>query len=33
VTTEAYGVPNLTAKALIDSCTVFNSIEADLLLS
>jgi uncharacterized LabA/DUF88 family protein len=33
VTTEAYGVPKLTAKALIDSCTVFNPIEADLLLS
>lgn len=32
VTTEAYGVPKLTAKALIDACTVFNPIESDLLL-
>ena len=32
VTTEAYGVPKLTAKALIDSCTVFNPIDGDLLL-
>lgn len=32
VTTEAYGVPKLTAKALIDSCTQFNPIESDLLL-
>ena len=32
VTTEAYGVPKLTAKALIDSCTVFNAIDSKLLL-
>ncbi|WP_028864186.1 NYN domain-containing protein [Psychromonas aquimarina] len=32
VQTEAYGVPQLTAKALIDSCTVFNPIDRDLLL-
>ena len=32
VETEAYGVPQLTAKALIDSCSTFNSIDADLLL-
>ena len=32
VTTEAYGVPKLTAKALIDSCTVFNPIKSSLLL-
>ncbi|TEW56632.1 NYN domain-containing protein [Psychromonas sp. RZ22] len=32
VTTEAYGVPKLTAKALIDACTVFNPIDSDLLL-
>jgi len=32
VTTEAYGVPKLTAKALIDSCTKFNPIDSDLLL-
>ncbi|MEL0628028.1 NYN domain-containing protein [Psychromonas aquatilis] len=32
VTTEAYGVPKLTAKALIDSCTQFNAIDKDLLL-
>ena len=32
VSTEAYGVPKLTAKALIDSCTVFNAIDSDLLL-
>ena len=32
VSTEAYGVPKLTAKALIDSCTVFNVIDSDLLL-
>ena len=32
VTTEAYGVPKLTAKALIDSCTVFNPIDSELLL-
>lgn len=33
VTTEAYGVPKLTAKALIDSCSVFHLIDSDLLLS
>ncbi|WP_019615600.1 NYN domain-containing protein [Psychromonas ossibalaenae] len=33
VQTEAYGVPQLTAKALIDSCTVFNPIDQNLLLS
>ncbi len=33
VSTEAYGVPKLTAKALIDSCTVFNPIEKELLLN
>lgn len=33
VSTEAYGVPQLTAKALIDSCTVFHPIDAELLLS
>lgn len=32
VSTEAYGVPKLTAKALIDACTVFNPIESDFLL-
>lgn len=32
VSTEAYGVPQLTAKALIDSCTVFHPIDAELLL-
>lgn len=32
VETEAYGVPQLTAKALIDSCSVFHSIESELLL-
>lgn len=32
VQTEAYGVPKLTAKALIDSCTYFYPIESDLLL-
>ncbi|MFT6984457.1 MAG: uncharacterized LabA/DUF88 family protein [Psychromonas sp.] len=32
VTTEAYGVPKLTAKALIDSCTVFHPIAGELLL-
>ena len=32
VSTEAYGVPKLTAKALIDACTVFHPIENDLLL-
>lgn len=33
VSTEAYGVPQLTAKALIDACSVFNPIGQDLLLS
>ena len=32
VNTEAYGVPKLTAKALIDSCSVFNPIRTELLL-
>lgn len=32
VTTEAYGVAPLTAKALIDSCSLFHPIENDLLL-
>ena len=32
VKTEAYGVPQLTAKALIDSCSVFNPIDSELLL-
>ena len=32
VETEAYGVPQLTAKALIDACTTFNMINSDLLL-
>jgi uncharacterized LabA/DUF88 family protein len=32
VQTEAYGVPQLTAKALIDSCTVFHPIDNQLLL-
>ena len=32
VTTEAYGVPQLTAKALIDSCSVFHPIDSELLL-
>tara|TARA_R110001583_G_scaffold6618_5_gene33577 strand:+ start:4476 stop:4949 length:474 start_codon:yes stop_codon:yes gene_type:complete len=32
VETEAYGVPKLTAKALINSCTRFHSIDNDLLL-
>ncbi|WP_354623378.1 NYN domain-containing protein [Psychromonas sp. MME2] len=32
VATEAYGVPKLTAKALIDSCSLFNPIERNLLL-
>ncbi len=32
VNTEAYGVAPLTAKALIDSCSVFNPISAQLLL-
>jgi uncharacterized LabA/DUF88 family protein len=33
VSTEAYGVPKLTAKALIDACTLFHPIEDDLLLN
>ncbi|MDA7746116.1 NYN domain-containing protein [Psychromonas sp.] len=33
VTTEVYGVPLLTAKALIDACTIFHTIEKNLLLS
>ena len=32
VSTEAYGVPKLTAKALIDSCSVFNPILSELLI-
>ena len=32
VETEAYGVPQLTAKALIDACTTFYMINSDLLL-
>lgn len=32
VKTEAYGVPQLTAKALIDACSVFNPIDVRLLL-
>jgi len=32
VTTEAYGVPKLTAKALIDACSVFHPIGNELLL-
>jgi len=32
VKTEAYGVPQLTAKALIDACSVFNPIDDQLLL-
>jgi uncharacterized LabA/DUF88 family protein len=32
VSTEAYGVPKLTAKALIDSCSVFNPIHSELLI-
>lgn len=33
VETEAYGVPKLTAKSLIDSCSIFNPIDNDLLLN
>ena len=33
VTTEAYGVPKLTAKALIDACSVFNPIGNEYLLN
>jgi uncharacterized LabA/DUF88 family protein len=32
VQTEAYGVPKLTAKALINSCTLFHPIDSGLLL-
>lgn len=32
VETAVYGVPKLTAKALIDACTVFHPIDNDLLL-
>ena len=32
VKTEAYGVPKLTAKALIDSCSVFTAINSELLI-
>ena len=32
VETQAYGVPQLTAKALIDSCSLFNPIDSELLL-
>lgn len=32
VETVVYGVPKLTAKALIDACCVFNPIQADLLI-
>ena len=32
VNTEAYGVPELTAKALIDSCCVFHPIRTELLI-
>jgi len=32
VKTEAYGVPALTAKALMDACSVFNPIDKKLLL-
>jgi len=32
VATEAYGVPKLSAKALIDACTKFHPIDADLLI-
>jgi len=33
VDVEVYGVPKLTAKSLIDSCSIFYPIEKDLLLS
>jgi len=33
VEAEAYGVPQLTAKALIDACTTFNPIDNALLLN
>lgn len=32
VETQAYGVPQLTAKALIDACSQFNPIGSELLL-
>jgi len=32
VQTEAYGVPKLTAKALINSCSLFHPIDSELLL-
>ncbi|PKF61206.1 nuclease [Psychromonas sp. psych-6C06] len=32
VQTEAYGVPQLTSKSLIDSCTYFHAIDRELLL-
>lgn len=32
VTTEAYGVPQLTAKSLMDACSVFYPIDTELLL-
>ncbi|MCP4322694.1 MAG: NYN domain-containing protein [Psychromonas sp.] len=32
VQTEAYGVPKLTAKALINSCSQFHPIDSELLL-
>ena len=32
VKTEVYGVPKLTAKALMDACSVFYPIDSDLLL-
>lgn len=32
VQTEAYGVPKLTAKSLVDSCTLFHPIDNELLL-
>lgn len=31
VTTEVYGVPALTARSLIDACTVFHPIKTDML--
>lgn len=33
VETEAYGVPKLTAKSLIDACTIYHPIDSELLLS
>jgi uncharacterized LabA/DUF88 family protein len=32
VNAEAYGVPKLTAKALMDACTVFHPIQGELLI-